>query len=75
MLSGCLDSQTSADTYEEGQAQGALTYAFLKITRKKSLTYEKLVLEIQKLLKKKGYPQIPTLSSGRKLKLQSVAKF
>ena len=71
MLSGCLDPQTSADAYEEGQSQGALTYAFLKVMQRKNLTYEKLVLEVRKLLKRKGYSQIPTLSSGRKLKLRS----
>ena len=31
MISGCLDPQTSADAWEEGEAQGALTYAFLKV--------------------------------------------
>jgi len=70
MLSGCLDPQTSADAFEEGQAQGALTYALLKTLRhNKKITYEQLILKVRKLLKKKGYPQIPTLSAGRKLKL------
>lgn len=28
--SGCLDSQTSADTWEAGAAVGAMSYAFMK---------------------------------------------
>ncbi len=73
MLSGCLDFQTSADAYEENQAQGALTYAFLKAMKKK-VSHEDLIVKIRALLKKKGYQQIPTLSSGRKLNLKTAVK-
>lgn len=74
MLSGCLDYQTSSDAFLEGEAQGALTYAFLKAIQKKKVTYKGLVLKVRQLLKKKRYSQIPTLSSGRKLNLESIIK-
>lgn len=73
MLSGCRDDQTSADAWEENQAQGALTYAFLKVM-KKPPTYEDLILKVRKLLKKKGYSQIPTLSAGRPLDLKQKVR-
>lgn len=75
MLSGCLDPQTSADAWEENQAQGALTYAFIKMMKSsKKISYHDLVLGVRKLLKSKGYAQIPTLSSGRNLNLSSSVK-
>ena len=42
MISGCLDSQTSADTVEGGKACGALTYSFLE-TMKKLKTKKKFL--------------------------------
>ena len=74
MLSGCADFQTSADAWEEGQSQGAMTFAFLKALNKGAKTYEELVLSIRKILKKNGYSQVPNLSSGRKLELKSVIR-
>jgi hypothetical protein len=72
MLSGCLDNQSSADAFEAGEAQGALTAALLAVVKavpKAELTYEKLIEEVRKLLKEKNYPQFPLLTSGRELVL------
>lgn len=33
MLSGCKDSQTSADAVEAGKATGAMSWAFIKVSR------------------------------------------
>jgi hypothetical protein len=72
MLSGCRDSQTSADAYIGGKYQGALTNSFLYVVGKhKRLSYEELVTKIRSRLKKGRYSQIPCLSSGRNLKLGS----
>lgn len=76
MLSGCLDNQTSADTFEEGQAQGAMTYGFLKaLSDPKVKTYEDLIAAIKTLLKQKGYTQVPSLSSGKSINLKSQFSF
>lgn len=72
-LSGCRDSQTSADTREEDQAQGALTFAFLKCLPT-SATISELLSAVQKLLKQRGYSQVPVLTSGRKISLDLPIK-
>lgn len=73
MLSGCKDSQTSADAYEEGESQGALTYAFLKVMEKK-VTYEGLIQGVRKILKNRRYAQVPNLSSGKRIDLKDQVK-
>lgn len=76
MLSGCQDAQTSADTFEEGQAQGAMTYGFLKALSDPTVrTYEDLIFTIRKLLREKRYAQVPSLSSGKVLNLKSPIVF
>lgn len=68
MLSGCQDEQTSADTFLEGKAQGALTYAVISVLRANNfkITYEKLLSDVCSLIaEKKLSRQIPCLSSGQ----------
>lgn len=75
MLSGCEDSQTSADAYIGGKYQGAMTYAFLKALRDGAKTYEDLIGSIRKILKEGKYTQLPNLSSGKPLNLRSAVRF
>lgn len=66
-LSGCRDDQTSADAFIGGQAQGALTWAFLDTVHKSSSQDWWDTLEaIRKVMSSKGYQQIPQLSVGDK---------
>ncbi|KAK1924593.1 caspase domain-containing protein [Papiliotrema laurentii] len=61
--SGCLDTQTSADTFENGQNVGALSWAFItSLTKDPTQTYMELLVSIRALLKQK-YTQIVQLSS------------
>lgn len=75
MLSGCLDPQTSADAYEAGENQGALTAAFRAMVAKYgfnkiidtlcSNSRERLTdlqAKMNTWLKDKGYDQIPNIS-------------
>lgn len=72
MISGCTDSQTSSDSFFNGTYQGALTNSFLYVVgRHKRLSYKKLMRKLRSKLKKDRYSQIPCLSSGRKLNLNS----
>ena len=76
MLSGCLDKQYSADAYEEGKYQGAMTFCLLKALKsKESETWGQLIVQIQKLLKKNRYAQIANLTSGQALDLDSAFTF
>lgn len=72
-IAGCKDEQYSADTYEAGQSQGAMTYAFLKtigVNRKK--TFKHLIEDMDRCLKQAGYDQVPQLSGGRRLDFEHV---
>lgn len=69
MISGCQDSQTSADAVEEGQSQGALTYCLLKTLKNNfgNCKWKVLLKDLRCLLKIKGYTQIPVLTSGKQI--------
>jgi hypothetical protein len=70
LISGCRDSQTSADTFVDGQYQGAMTWAFLKATKpKEPLSWNALVLSMRSILAASKYSQVPQLSSGLPLDL------
>lgn len=76
LLSGCMDSQVSADTYEERQSQGAMTYALLKTlkkynNKKKTGTYKGIIKNMTVFIKQKGYKQLPQLSTGHLKDLNS----
>lgn len=74
MISGCRDNQTSADTWENGKATGALTFAFLRFADDQSpfarqdaaqRTPGNLLQDINGWLRVHGYDQRPQLSTGR----------
>lgn len=78
MISGCTDKQTSADAFINGSYNGALTASFLECYNKlpqKDLTWRNLILGMRLYLKKNGYPQIPQLSSGKLLDINSRLPF
>ena len=76
MVSGCLDKQTSADGYEENKYQGALTYCLLKVLEEnKSADWGDLIDDVRGTLKSLKYNQIATLTSGRRLSLNSKVDF
>lgn len=76
-ISGCYDNQTSSDTVEEGLAQGALTWSFLKSIREKYLTHTKreIIVDIIKRLVDKEYLQRPQISFGRDLTVDEPFSF
>jgi len=64
MLSGCMDSQTSADTRINGVFTGAISYAFIKaLTTKRDMNYLELLRETKRYLIE--FQQRPQLSTGR----------
>lgn len=79
-ISGCRDNSYSADAFEEGRAQGALTYGLLKSLNnlrkagKTTVSLQRLLKDISCLLLIKKYEQKPQLSTGRKTALEAPFK-
>jgi hypothetical protein len=80
MISGCRDSQTSADVSNvqsfslpdpAGRAGGALTSALLNVTYRDhhntgmDLSFQDTLLAVREGLRAQGFDQIPQLSSSR----------
>ncbi|ODV87214.1 hypothetical protein CANARDRAFT_26636 [[Candida] arabinofermentans NRRL YB-2248] len=66
-LSGCKDSQTSADANEAGKFTGALSYALIKVlTDNPTQSYLTLLQNIRAVLAQK-YTQKPQLSSSHQI--------
>lgn len=64
MISGCMDSQTSAEALIENKAQGALTWSFLDcLNRNPNCTWRELLKNMREQLKTNSFSQIPQLST------------
>ena len=71
-LSGCLDSQTSADAYINKKFQGALTYVLMKvleINQYKNIKLKYLLKDIHCMLKQQQYSQKPVIQSSKPIQL------
>ena len=76
MLSGCTDEQTSADAYVEKKYQGAMTWAFLaSLNGSGATSWQDLLTKMRTQLKNSAFTQIPQLSSGCVLDLNSALCF
>ena len=74
-LSGCKDSQTSADTVDEkNMPSGALTNALIQTwnTYGADIKLKYLLWDVRNLLKNKGYSQIPQLSCSNSMEMSDV---
>lgn len=69
MISGCSDTQTSADAYIDKTNQGAMTWSFIQSIKtapnKDTFTWSELILSMRKLLSGSKFTQLPQLSSNR----------
>ena len=64
MISGCMDSQTSAEALIENKAQGALTWSFIDcINKKPNCSWREILKNMRDVLKANGFEQIPQLST------------
>jgi uncharacterized caspase-like protein len=63
LITGCRDTQTSADAFIGGSYNGALTYSLVEAMRnaKGRLTYRELHDRAAEVLKKKKFEQVPQL--------------
>ena len=72
MISGCMDSQTSADAYINNRSRGAMTWSFIETINNTTSTstntkWLDIVKNMRNLLKSNGYTQIPQLSSDEEV--------
>jgi len=67
LITGCRDTQTSADAFINGRFNGALTFALVEAIRKRRgrLTYQELHDQAAGVLKTRKFEQVPQLE-GRK---------
>ena len=63
LITGCRDTQTSADAFINGRYNGALTYGLVDAIRqaKGQLTYRELHDRVSQTLKAKDFDQVPQL--------------
>jgi len=77
LISGCNDKQTSADAYIGNNLyNGALTYCFYNVLKyyfdqNKSVTWRNLMVEMRSMLSDNGFDQIPQVSSGQIINLDT----
>lgn len=78
MISGCKDSQTSADAYVNYNGKntnsGAMTFSFLNTINQlgTNISLKTLIESMRSLLKDNGYEQIPQLSTGKAIDINSL---
>ena len=63
LITGCRDTQTSADAFINGRFNGALTFALVEAIRKSKgrLTYRELHDRAADVLKARKFEQVPQL--------------
>jgi hypothetical protein len=72
MISGCSDSQTSADAQFIDNSNniinsGAMTFSFLQVlqnNKENNISYYNLIKNMRQILAENEFTQIPQLSSG-----------
>ncbi|KAJ3740527.1 peptidase C14 [Lentinula detonsa] len=73
LISGCKDTQTSADASEDGVPTGALSWALMSTLKDNSEpTYLQLLDGIREKLKRERYDQLPQLSTGHPMDLSTI---
>jgi hypothetical protein len=64
MISGCMDSQTSAEALIDNKAQGAMTWSFIEsINKTPNCSWRELLKSMRDSLKTNSFSQIPQLST------------
>ena len=73
MISGCTDNQTSADAFINNKANGAMTWALLEgLAQSPNCSWRELVKKMRDLLKTSKFTQIPQISSGTFINIDTL---
>jgi hypothetical protein len=72
MISGCTEQQTSADSFFNNRAQGAMTWALLEsLKTSPTESWRELIKSMRDLLKTSEYDQIPQFAAGKFVDIDS----
>jgi hypothetical protein len=72
LISGCMDSQTSSDAYINKTFRGAMLWSFLQvINANPKISFKDLITNMRNVLKANKFSQVPQLSSGQNLDINS----
>ena len=64
MISGCMDLQTSAESFIDNKIQGAMSWSFIHcLNEKPETSWRDLIKSMRNLLKSNSFSQIPQLST------------
>ncbi len=69
------DNQTSSEAWINSTARGALCACLTDVITDKNITWRNLLIGIRQVLKDNGYDQIPQLSSGKIINMDSEVFF
>ncbi|KAJ4482769.1 peptidase C14, caspase domain-containing protein [Lentinula edodes] len=73
LISGCKDTQTSADASEDGVPTGALSWGLMStLEENPEPTYLQLLDGIREKLRREKYDQLPQLSTGHPIDLSTI---
>ena len=73
MISGCTDIQTSADAFINNKANGAMVWSLLEgLKQTPNCSWRELVKKMRNLLKASNFTQIPQISSGTFVNIDSL---
>jgi hypothetical protein len=77
MISGCNDNQTSADALLDKKYQGAMTWSFISAISESSttLSWKDLLIKMRDQLKTSQFTQLPQLSSGCFIDINTSVSF
>jgi hypothetical protein len=76
MISGCSDTQTSADAFVDKKYQGAMTWAFISaISESTTLSWRDLLIKMRDKLNTSDFTQLPQLSSGCFIDINKMVSF
>ena len=67
VISGCMDTQTSADATINNIPQGAMTFCYRRAIEEGAKTLHEVLIKIRGILKQNNFTQIPQLTSSKKL--------
>jgi hypothetical protein len=70
---GCRDNQSSADAYIDEESTGAMSHAFVKYLTEVNgePTYTEFLHGLRKILKKGEFKQIPQMSTGYPMDMET----
>ncbi len=72
MISGCMDSQTSAEAFIDNKIQGAMTWSFIEALNKSpDLSWRDLLKQMKNSLVNSSFVQMPQLSTDSSYNIDS----